>query len=305
MRMNVLIAGALAVLLGCGFVFLIVFLDRSIKSTDDAQTAAGIAVLGIIPALTASDLPKDDERSRDHFVADNPTSHIAECCRSLRTNIMLSTADHQLKTIVVSSANKGEGKTTSVIYLGTTIAQSNQRVLLVDTDMRRPRLHVSMGIGRQRGLTNLILGEDAYDEVVKATDIPNLFLLPCGPLPPNPAELLMSKRFETVLAELGQRYDRIILDSPPLPYTDAVVLSKLTDGVIMVVRAGKTIRDDLRRSVRTFSEVGGTVLGTIVNELDRRDGSYYYYSYYGYGENQAEGTKKRRSSSPSSTPAAD
>jgi capsular exopolysaccharide synthesis family protein len=213
----------------------------------------------------------------------------------MRTNIMLSKADNQVKTIVVTSANKGEGKTTSVIYLGTTIAQSNHRVLIIDTDMRRPRLHASLGVDRQRGLTNLILGEDAYDDVVKTTDIPNLFLLPCGPLPPNPAELLMSKRFETVLAELGQRYDRILLDSPPLPYTDAVVLSKLTDGVILVARAGKTLRDDLKRSVRSFREVGSVVLGTIVNELDRRDGSYYYYSYYGYGETKAD-QKKRRSS---------
>jgi capsular exopolysaccharide synthesis family protein len=188
--------------------------------------------------------------------------------------------------VVVCSANKGEGKTTSAIYLGTTMAQSNQRVLLIDTDMRRPRLHNALGAQRQHGLTNLILGEDRYDEVIKPTDIPNLFLLPCGPLPPNPAELLMSKRFETVLGELGNRFDRIILDTPPLPYTDAVVLSKLTDGVILVVRAGKTLRDELKRSVRTFREVGGTTLGVIVNELDRREGeaSYYYYSYYGYNQ---------------------
>src|SRR3954468_9329668 len=113
------------------------------------------------------------------------------------------------------------------------MAQSNQRVLLIDTDMGRPRLPTSLGGSRQRGLTNLILGEDAYDEVIVATEIPNLFILPCGPLPPNPVELLMTKRFETVLLELASRFDRIILDSPPLPYTDSVVLSKLTAGVIL------------------------------------------------------------------------
>jgi capsular exopolysaccharide synthesis family protein len=285
MRLNVAIAAVLALAFGIAFVVLMTFLDRSIKNTNDAA-AVGVPVLGMIPGIQPADLPKDDDRSRDHYVSEHPTSHIAECCRSLRTNIMLSTADHQLKTFVVSSANKSEGKTTTVIYLGTTMAQSHQRVLLIDTDMRRPRLHIAMGVDRQRGLTNLMLGDDNYDEVVKPTDIPNLYLLPCGPLPPNPAELLMSKRFETVLAELGKRFDRIILDSPPLPYTDAVVLSKLTDGVIIIVRAGKTLRDELKRSVRTFHEVGGTVLGTIVNGLDPRSGdaSYYYYSYYGTGE---------------------
>ncbi len=295
MRVNVIMAGVMALLVGIAFVFLIVFLDRSVKSTNDASQAALAPVLGVIPALAGSDLHKDDERSRDMFVHEHPTSHIAECCRSLRTNIMLSTADEQLKTIVVCSSNKGEGKTTSVIYLGTTMAQSNQRVLLIDTDMRRPRLHVSIGVSRQRGLTNLILGEEDYDEIIKPTEVPNLFVLSCGPLPPNPAELLMSNRFKVVLAELSSRFDRIILDSPPLPYTDAVVLSKLTNGVILVVRASKTLRDELSRSARTFREVGASVLGVIVNELDRRDGdsSYYYYSYYGQPENDTRRSKPK------------
>ncbi len=294
MRINVLVAGVLALFVGIGIVFLIVFLDRTVKTTSDVTVASGVPVLGIIPVLSGPDLQKDDDRSRDMYVHEHPTSHIAECCRSLRTNIMLSAADRPLKTIVVCSANPREGKTTSVIYLGTTMAASNQRVLLVDTDMRRPRLHVSTGVERKRGLTNLILGEDSYDEVIQATEIPNLFVLPCGPLPPNPAELLMSKRFEVVLAELNKRFDRVILDSPPLPYTDAVVLSKRTDGVILVVRAGKTLRDELKRSSKTIREVGGAVIGVIVNELDRRDGdaSYYYYSYYGYAEDRAKGGKR-------------
>ena len=128
------------------------FLDRSIKTTDDAQQAAGAPVLGIIPLLDESELDKADIGARDLYVHKNPTSLVAECCRSLRTNIMFSAADRQIKTIVVSSANQREGKTTSVIYLGTTMAQSGQRVLLVDTDMRRPRLHVSTGVSRQVGL---------------------------------------------------------------------------------------------------------------------------------------------------------
>ena len=218
-----------------------------------------------------------------------PTSRVAECCRSLRTNILFSAADRQIKTLVVSSANPQEGKTTTVIYLGTTMAQSGQRVLLIDTDMRRPRLHASLGIPRHTGITNLIVGDRDYDDVIRTTDIPNLFVLPCGPLPPNPAELLMSKRFAAVLEELTSRFDRVILDSPPLgAVTDAVVLSKQTDGVVLVVQAGKTLRDEVRRSVRQIRHVHGQVVGVIVNQLDAHDRRYGYYNYYGYGEKVKE-----------------
>lgn len=289
LRMNVVAASVLSLLLGLGLVFLIVFFDRSIKSTADATQATGAPLLGIIPMIEENELAESTDGNRDLYVHRFPASNVAECCRSLRTNIMFSAADRKLKTIVVSSANPREGKTTSVIYLGTTMAQSGQRVLLIDTDMRRPRLHASTGVSRQTGLTNLIVGDLDYDDVIKVTEIPNLFVLPCGPLPPNPAELLMTQRFQTVLAELATRYDRIILDSPPLQVvTDAVVLSRHTDGVILVAKSGKTLRDELRRSSRQIRGVGGTIFGVIVNaiEPDKRTG--YYYSYYGYTQKEAE-----------------
>jgi capsular exopolysaccharide synthesis family protein len=215
LRVNVAAAVVLGLFLGLSLVFLIVFFDRSIKTTADAQQATGAPVLGVIPLIANANI-EGGESERDLYVHKQPASAVAECARSLRTNIMFSSADRQLKTIMVSSANPREGKTTSVIYLGTTMAQSGQRVLLVDTDMRRPRLHASLGVARQTGLSNLIVGDKEFDEVIKTTDIPNLFLLPCGPLPPNPAELLMSHKFQAVLAELGKRFDRVIFDSPPL-----------------------------------------------------------------------------------------
>lgn len=288
MLINIAVAGVLALILGFGVVFLFVFFDRSVKTAVDATQAAGVPVLGIIPALTEAEIGRgDDLRTRDMYIHDHPTSHVAECCRVLRTNIMFSAADQSLKSIVVCSANAKEGKTTTVIYLGITMAQSGQRVLLIDTDMRRPRLHVSTGVAREPGLSNLILGDDNYDEVIKPTSVPNLFILPCGPLPPNPAELLMTKRFETVLAELGKRFSRIILDSPPLqPVTDAVVLAKRAEGVILVARSGRTIRDELKRAARMIRTVNVPIFGVVVNELDRRErDSYYYYSYYGYSQN--------------------
>jgi polysaccharide biosynthesis transport protein len=286
LKVNIAIASVLSFLVGLGLVAFIVFLDRSIKTSEDAQQAAGVPVLGIIPMIDdAGSAGAQGSRDRDLFVHEHPTSAVAECCRSLRTNILFSAADRQAKTIVVSSANPQEGKTTSVIYLGTTMAQSGQRVLLIDTDMRRPRLHMSLGIPRQTGLSNLILGDTDYDEAIKTTLIPNLFVLPCGPLPPNPAELLMSQRFANVLTELSNRFDRLILDSPPLQVVaDAVVLSKQADGCILVARASKTVRDDLKRSAGQLRNVEGTIFGVIVNAIEPDMRSGYYYTYYGYSE---------------------
>src|SRR4029079_15695115 len=140
-------------------------------------------------------------------------SRAAECCRSIRTNILFSSTDKPMKTITVSSPRPREGKTTTTIYMGTTMAQSGQKVLLIDTDLRRPRLHKSLGVAEERGLTNLILGDASFDDVIKTTDIPNLFVLPCGPLPPNPAELLLTKRFREILSQLQERFDYILPDS--------------------------------------------------------------------------------------------
>jgi polysaccharide biosynthesis transport protein len=291
LQTNIMVATALSLLLGLGVVFLIVFFDRSVKSSEDVQASAKAPVVGLVPILADAEVTIGNDRERDLYVHHHPQSQIAEACRSLRTNIVFSGADRQLKTLVVSSANPREGKTTLVMYLGTTMAQSGQRVLIVDTDMRRPRLHTSTGVPGGKGLSNLIVGDEAYEAAIKSTEVPNLFVLPCGPLPPNPAEILMSHKFQVVLAELQQRFDRVILDSPPLgAVTDAVVLSKQADGVVLVVRSGKTLRDEVKRSVRSIRAVGGQVVGVILNQLDTSDRRYGYYRYGGYaygGDKQA------------------
>lgn len=290
MKVNVAIAFMLSLMLGVGLAFLLDYLDRSIKNAEDVERAVGAPLLGVIPIVT--DVPAGDDAraqaARDLYVFQHPTSRAAECCRSIRTNILFSAADRPMKTITVSSPRPREGKTTTTIYMGTTMAQSGQKVLLVDTDLRRPRLHKSLGVSKQRGLTNLILGDASIDDVIKSTDIPNLYVLPCGPQPPNPAELLLTKRFQQVLAELEERFERILLDSPPvLAVTDAVVLSRLSSGVMMVAEAGKTQLDDVAAAARQFKDVDATILGVILNDMDlsdRRYGGYYYYAYGNYGE---------------------
>jgi capsular exopolysaccharide synthesis family protein len=199
-----------------------------------------------------------------------------------------------MRTITVSSPRPREGKTTTTIYMGTIMAQSGQKVLLVDTDLRRPRLHKSLGISKQRGLTNLLLGDADIDDVIKSTDIPNLYVLPAGPQPPNPVELLLTKRFQQVLADLEARFERILLDSPPvLAVTDAVVLSRLSSGVIMIAQAGKTHIGDVQGASKQFKDVDAPILGVIMNDMDISDrrygGYYYYYSYGSYGDSPAKG----------------
>lgn len=288
MRLNVAVAFMLSMLLGIGLAFLLDLLDRTVKSAEDVEQYAGAPLLGVIPVV--SDVPIGDTleatRERDLFVFNNPTSRAAECCRSIRTNILFSSADRPMSRITVSSPRPREGKTTSTIYMGTTMAQSGQRVLIVDTDMRRPRLHKSLGVSRNRGITNLIMGDAKIEDCIKTTDIPNLYVLPCGPQPPNPAELLLTNKFEAVLKQLEERFDRILLDSPPLlAVTDAVVLARLSDGVVMVAQAGKTATEDLARCARTVRDVNARVLGVILNDMDVSDKRYgYYYSYYSYEE---------------------
>ena len=167
------------------------------------------------------------------------------------------------------------------------MAQSGQRVLLIDTDLRRPRLHKSLGVSKERGLTNLLIGETNYDDVIKSTDVPNLFVLPCGPQPQNPAEMLLTNRFKVVLEELGKRFDRILLDSPPiLAVTDAVLLARISDGVILVVQAAKTHTEDVSMAVRQLRDVDAPILGVILNVTDISDRRYggYYYAYGAYGD---------------------
>lgn len=291
MGTNVTVAAMLSLMLGLALAFMLEFMDRSIKSVEDIERVVDAPVLGTIPRVAEDELEGETgERSirdRDLYVFANPSSPVAEHCRSIRTNILFSSASRPMKTLTISSPQKGEGKTTSTIYLGTIMAQSKQRVLLVDTDMRRPRLHYSLTKNKTmaQGLSNLLLPDvdidEMLDQAVIETEIPNLFLLPCGPKPPNPAELLLTDRFKEVLLKLEERYDRVLLDSPPIMVmNDAVVLSRLSDGVIMVAQAQKTAIDHVAQSARMIHDVRAPILGVILNNIDPTDnryGSYYYY----------------------------
>ena len=284
---------------GIALAFGIEALDNTLKTQQDVEQFLGTTVLGLVPIIGAAPGGEavrdgDNLRERDLGVFLDPKSVAAECCRSIRTNILFMSPDRPLKIMVVTSPSPQEGKTTSAINLGVTMAEAGGRVLIVDTDMRRPRLHRSFGVPNQTGISTVIVGKATLQEAIKRTDVPNLDVLTCGPVPPNPSELLHTERFRVVLAECAKLYDRIILDSPPTSaVTDPAVLGNLADGVVLVIKAGETTREAAMHARRQLATAKARLFGVIVNAIDFSNPAYgyeyYYRNYYRYGYTYGNG----------------
>jgi len=226
----------------------------------------------------------------------DPKSIAAEAYRSLRTSIQFAGLDHKCRTILVTSSSPGEGKSTTVSNFGVVMAQTGSRICLIDSDLRRPTLHRVFGLGNGRGLTTALLDGLPFSQVAQSTVVPNLFVLPSGPVPPNPAELVGSNRMRESLEAAVEDYDMILLDSPPLvSVSDAVALAAFTDGVVLVVQTGKVPHDVIRRAAAQLHAVKGRVLGVVMNAVNlKRDGYYYdYYRYYASYYTPSEGKKGR------------
>ena len=283
LRFALVLGGLLGLLAGASAAFLLEQLDNTVQGQEDLEAAAQAAFLGIIPEAG------DGDEGGDLLIHKKPKSPVAECLRTVRTNLLFIGTERPLQKLLVTSSGPQEGKTTAVIDLGITFAQSGQKVLLVDTDLRRPRIHKAFSLPDGLGLTSVLLDASRLAEAVRHTDVPGLFILPCGPLPPNPAELLHTERFRALLVELSRRYDRILFDSPPVAaVTDALILASQVDGVVLLAKAGKTTREAVVRTRRALADVQARVVGTILNAVDLRrrrgyDSTYYAYSAY-YGE---------------------
>lgn len=278
-------------------------LDRSIKTPDDAERTMGASFLGLVPLLAESGSPapynsrkrarrdaQSDPHSRPELVVHyHPTSGIAEAARAVRTNILFMSPDRPYKTLLITSAAPFEGKTTVACCIAVAMAQAGKRVALLDCDMRRPRIHRVFGSSNDRGITTALLDLSTLDEVTIKTEVPNLSVISTGPLPPNPAEILHSEAFERLLSSIQDRFDTVVIDSPPVaPVTDATILSTRVDGTVLVARARHTRKDVARRAARSIRDVGGKIVGTVLNAVDfnkRADGysQYYYYRQTGYG----------------------
>ncbi|MFY2564142.1 polysaccharide biosynthesis tyrosine autokinase, partial [Corallococcus terminator] len=280
---NLMVGLVMGLLAGLGAALLLDLLENSVATQADVEERLGLAFLGVMPRIEGNRAPKD----RDLYVHREPKSSVAECCRAIRTNLLFMSPDTPFKTLVVTSSGPQEGKSTTSINLGVAMAQSGNRVLLLDTDMRRPRLHRAFGVPNELGISSLVVGEGTLDAAVKSTEVPGLFVLPCGPIPPNPAELLHTRAFAELLKTAAGKFDRVILDSPPLnAVADAAVLATQCDGVVLVLKAGKTNRESARRALRSLADVQARMYGAILNDVDLKAPRYgdSYLAYQGYGQ---------------------
>jgi succinoglycan biosynthesis transport protein ExoP len=276
---------------GVGLAFLLEGLDNTVRTTEQAQMISGLPPLGMIPL--GSKTAREGSNSKRLVLASSneavelitqsrPQSQMAESYRALRTSLLLSNLGAPPKVIMVTSALPQEGKSTTSINCAVVLAQKGVRVLLIDADLRRPSIHKTLGMGPRSGLSNVLTGSTTLEQAITRPEIlPNLHVLPAGTPPPNPAELLASTNMRDVLIELREKYDHIVLDTPPtLSVTDAVVLSPRADAIVLVIRSGHTTKQALRRSRDILMQVNAKVSGVLLNAVDLSSPDYYYYYEY-------------------------
>lgn len=288
---TVLLAAAIGLGLAVAGAVLIEFIDDTIKSPDEASRLTELPVLGTIARIEGETYPEK------LIVPKKPLSTIAEAYRVLRTNIRFSFVDRPMDALMVTSPGPGEGKSVTLANLAAVMAQSGLQVIAVDSDLRRPVLHKIFGVSNTEGLSDAVLNPDTEPaDYLQETGIENLRLLPSGPLPPNPAELLGSDRMSAVLAALKAESDLLLFDSPPtLVVTDAAVLAAQIDGgLLLVVDAGRSRRGMVKRAAEELRRVRANLLGVIVNRLSVRGGGQYYYQYYYYYSDRYGKNQKRR-----------
>ncbi|WP_139991067.1 CpsD/CapB family tyrosine-protein kinase [Paenibacillus paridis] len=222
------------------------------------------------------------KNKRQIITVTNPRSPISESYRALRTNIEFSSIDEQLQVLMVSSAGPGEGKSTTITNLAVTFAQSEKRVVLIDADLRKPTAHHTFSISNRYGLSSVISQQCSLEEAIQMSDIPNLDVITSGAIPPNPAEMMNSKRMTLIIEKLRQMYDIILIDTPPLlAVTDAQIVATKSDGVILVVDQGKVKREIASKAVKNLESVNAKILGVVLNNVKRKANEEAYYYYYG------------------------
>ena len=266
--------------LALGLAFFFEYLDNRIKTPDEVKAHLGLPFLGMVPALFGDDV-------KDPLMNNGVPANFAEAFRAIRTNVLFSSAEEGSKTIVITSTAPGEGKTTVASNIGIALAQASQRVLIVDADMRKPRVHSVFGQTQEPGLSNVLVGNAKASEAIRGTAVSGLWTMTAGMLPPNPSELLGSKRFKDFISTLGQHFDWVIIDTPPvMAVTDSCIAAHRTHGTIFVVGAEMTSRFATRRAVEQLRQAKCDVIGAILNRVDLKHHGYYYSQYYRkqYGE---------------------
>jgi len=289
---NLATAVIIGLMVGVGLALVLEFFDSTIHRTEDLEALTGRPVLGLVPMVKPRQMREDHkveklpDRAVGHYSAKFPKSSVSEAFRSLRTSLMFSTPEGMPKSILLTSPGPGDGKTTTAINLATVMAQNGSRVLLIDADLRKPRLHRDFGKPQSPGLTNRIASaqvDSGETSTIFATDVEGLFMMPSGNSAPNPAELLSSQRMTRIISMSGRAFDHVVIDTAPiLGLADSMVLSRLVDGVIVVASAGRTSKDSIKSSVKRLAQVRAPVLGVVLNTVDLESPDYAYYSAYYY-----------------------
>ncbi|MCA1594627.1 MAG: polysaccharide biosynthesis tyrosine autokinase [Acidobacteria bacterium] len=305
---NILIALLLSLGAGIGLAFLLDYLDDTLKSIEDVDRHLHLPTLALIPAPRVertllgrgrgTHLPDAGDGSTALALIDDARSPVAEAYRHLRTSLLLSSAGQPPKTVLVTSSQPSEGKTTTAVNIAMMLAQTGAEVLLLDCDLRRPRIHTHFGLANTRGVTNYLSGESNVSELIQTHErLPNLKVVTSGPIPPNSAELLGSDEMRKLLYVLSENFTHIIIDSPPaISFTDASILSTMVDGVMLVVHGGRSSRAVVRRAKQQLQDVGAHIFGIVLNNVKLESNDYYYYSnyyssYYAEDENAPEGAE--------------
>jgi succinoglycan biosynthesis transport protein ExoP len=287
---NIVIAFLLSLGVGIGLAFLLDYLDDTLKSVEDVDRYIHLPALALIPT-NRTERPRLKGKSPQAAevgeatalaLIDDVRSPIAEAYRHLRTSLLLSSAGQPPKTILVTSSQPSEGKTTTAVNTAVMLAQTGAEVLIIDCDLRRPRLHAHFNVPNSGGITNFLSGESDLDALLQPYEkLPNLKLLTSGPVPPNPAELLGSDEMRKLLNLVSDRFTHIIIDSPPaISFTDASILSTMVDGVVLVVHGGRSSRAIVRRAKQQLMDVGANIFGIVLNNVRLEATNYYYYAGY-------------------------
>ncbi|MFQ6109999.1 MAG: polysaccharide biosynthesis tyrosine autokinase, partial [Candidatus Aminicenantales bacterium] len=327
-NLNLILALIVGLMGGVGLCFLLEYLDNTIKGPEDVEKLAGLPSLGIIPYLSPEGMKKkkkygyysrykysysygeknpgekDGEKDTLPEIKEielvnhlHPKLFISEDYRTVRTSILLSHAEHPPKTIAFTSALPKEGKTATVANLAVSFSQLQERVLAVDSDLRKPRLHRIFKVKNAGGLSGYLTGKIPIEQAVQKTNIQNIWLIPSGPLPPNPSELLNSRRMKEFLEEMKKGFDVILLDSPPvLAVIDPVIIGSYVDSVVFIVQGGKTTRKPFLQAVEELERAKARIIGVMFNEVKMKKQGYYepYYKYYRYRyyyEHEEEGRR--------------
>lgn len=278
--LNVLLAGLIGFILSTAMAFLFEYLDDTIKSSDDVERSLNLTTVGLIA-------PISNKKASRLVTLSEPRSLITEAYRVLRTNIQFAGLDKPISKILITSAGPTEGKSVTAANLSIVMAQAGFKTVLIDGDLRKPSQHRLFEVANDFGLTNCLLSHANPDGFLRQTRVEGLKLLTTGALPPNPAEILGSASMQALLDKLGSDYQVIVIDSPPiLPVADAAILTRHTDGVLLVIDANRTRPDAPRRAINVITNAGGRIIGVVLNRVNPRGGGYAYYYRQYYAQNE-------------------